>query len=548
MPNQSLGSGPASPSWRGRARSEDMNSAQPAASAMRLIDRVRRKGRWTSERAGVGAGGSHDLIRRGPSGSRPGSEGPEGRQSCRLMVVEGGGRSGGVVLVMKFGGTSVGVPEHFAVAVGLVAARRDRDPVVVVSALAGVTNLLADFCRHPERRRDLAARIVDRHTAFTRDARLPLAAVDAQLDVWVADAEALTGLTEPLHGAQRDEVLAWGERLSARLFAAGLETAGVPARAIVAGDAGLVTDDRFGAAHPLPEALSQLRAALGLRPPIPVVTGFLGRTSDGRTTTLGRGGSDYSAALIGAALGAEEIQIWTDTSGMLSADPRIVPEARPVPRLSFTEASELAYFGARVLHPKTLLPAIERGVPVRVLNTASPDDSGSLITATEAPSDDTWRGKSIACKKGMTAVTIVSTRMLLAHGFLAHVFEVFGRHHIVVDLVTTSEVSISVTVDDATGLQAAIAELEAIGRVEVRHGLAVVAVVGEEAPRRIGLAGHLFTLVGGVGIGIEMISQGASRVNLSFVVREEDADRVVRLLHRGLGLDEETTAAVAARA
>ena len=452
------------------------------------------------------------------------------------------------MLVMKFGGTSVGVPEHFAVAVGLVAARRDRDPVVVVSALAGVTNLLADFCRHPERRRDLAARIVDRHTAFTRDARLPLAAVDAQLDVWVADAEALTGLTEPLHGAQRDEVLAWGERLSARLFAAGLETAGVPARAIVAGDAGLVTDDRFGAAHPLPEALSQLRAALGLRPPIPVVTGFLGRTSDGRTTTLGRGGSDYSAALIGAALGAEEIQIWTDTSGMLSADPRIVPEARPVPRLSFTEASELAYFGARVLHPKTLLPAIERGVPVRVLNTASPDDSGSLITATEAPSDDTWRVKSIACKKGITAVTIVSTRMLLAHGFLAHVFEVFGRHHIVVDLVTTSEVSISVTVDDATGLQAAIAELEAIGRVEVRHGLAVVAVVGEEAPRRIGLAGHLFTLVGGVGIGIEMISQGASRVNLSFVVREEDADRVVRLLHRGLGLDEETTAAVAARA
>jgi len=201
-----------------------------------------------------------------------------------------------------------------------------------------------------------------------------------------------------------------------------------------------------------------------------------------------------------------------------------------------------------VLHPKTLLPAIERGVPVRVLNTASPDDSGSLITATEAPSDDTWRVKSIACKKGITAVTIVSTRMLLAHGFLAHVFEVFGRHHIVVDLVTTSEVSISVTVDDATGLQAAIAELEAIGRVEVRHGLAVVAVVGEEAPRRIGLAGHLFTLVGGVGIGIEMISQGASRVNLSFVVREEDADRVVRLLHRGLGLDEETTAAVAARA
>lgn len=443
---------------------------------------------------------------------------------------------------MKFGGTSVGVPEHFRVAIRLVAEHRGRDPVVVVSALAGVTNLLAEFCRRPEQRRDIAARIVDRHTGFAREAGLPLSAIDTLLDAWCADAEQLAENPDALHGAGRDEVLACGERLSAQLFAAGLCAAGVPARAILAGDVGLITDDRFGGAHPLPEAEPELRAALGLRPPVPVVTGFLGRTRDGRTTTLGRGGSDYSAALIGAALAAEEIQIWTDTSGMLSADPRIVPEARPVPRLSFTEASELAYFGARVLHPKTLLPAIERRIPVRVLNTASPEDPGSLITATAEPADSPWRVKSIACKKGITAVTIVSTRMLLAHGFLAGVFEVFGCHHIVVDLVTTSEVSISVTVDDASGLDAAIAELETIGRVEVKHGLAVVAVVGEEAPRRIGLAGHLFTLIGGVGVAVEMISQGASRVNLSFVVREADADRVVRLLHRGLGLDAEVGA------
>jgi aspartate kinase len=270
-----------------------------------------------------------------------------------------------------------------------------------------------------------------------------------------------------------------------------------------------------------------------------VVTGFIGRTVDGRPTTLGRGGSDFSAAVLGAALGAEEIQIWTDTSGMLSADPRIVPEARPVPRLTFAEASELAYFGARVLHPKTLLPAMERGIPVRVLNTASPADPGSLITATAGATPDHWRVKSIASKKGITAVTIASSRMLLAHGFLARVFEVFGRHHVVVDLVTTSEVSISVTVDDTSRLDAAIAELEAIGSVEVRRDLALVAVVGEGAPQRIGLAGHVFTLLGGVGVGVEMISQGASRVNLSFAVREDEADRVVRLLHRGLGLDAE---------
>src|SRR5262249_5785852 len=177
-------------------------------------------------------------------------------------------------------------------------------------------------------------------------------------------------------------------------FVAGLRARGVDAIALLAGDAGLITDDRFGAAQPLPEAASELRRLLARRPPIPVVTGFLGRTLDGRITTLGRGGSDYSAAILGAALDAEEIQIWTDTSGMLSADPRIVPEARPVARLSFAEASELAYFGAKVLHPKTLLPAIERAIPVRILNTARPDDPGSLITPAAGQADSSWRGQA----------------------------------------------------------------------------------------------------------------------------------------------------------
>jgi aspartate kinase len=340
-------------------------------------------------------------------------------------------------------------------------------------------------------------------------------------------------------------MLAFGERLSAELFAAGLRQAGIPASAVVAGDAGLVTNDHFGGARPLPEAEDRLRQTFATRSRLPVVTGFLGRTPDGRTTTLGRGGSDYTASFLGAALGAEEIQIWTDTNGMLSADPDIVPEARPVPHLSFAEASELAYFGARVLHPKTILPAMERAIPVRILNTMRPEAAGSLITPEAGTAESTWRVKSIACKKDITAVTIVSTRMLLAYGFLARVFEVFGRYEIEIDLVTTSEVSISVTVDDATGLRAAIAELEGIGQIDVRDGLAVVAVVGEGAPQRIALPGHVFTLLGGVGIGVEMISQGASRVNLSFVVREEDAERAVRLLHRGLGLDAEVLSAAA---
>lgn len=442
------------------------------------------------------------------------------------------------MIVLKFGGTSVGLRPNFMAAIDIVARAVPRDPVVVVSALSGVTNALVDFCRHPARRDELARTLVDRHAAHADDVGVGREAIETAIDRLRND---LAGCgPAPLDAEGRDRILAHGERIAAELFAAGLRRRGIAAAAHLAGDVGLVTDERFGAAHPLPESAAALREGLADRANLPVVTGFLGRTSDGRSTTLGRGGSDYSAALIGAALGAEEIQIWTDTSGMLSADPRIVPEARPVPRLSFAEASELAYFGAKVLHPKTLLPAIESGIPVRILNTAQPDDPGSLIVPDGSPDDTTWRVKSIASKQGITAVTIASTRMLLAHGFLARVFEVFGRHHIAVDLVTTSEVSISVTVDDATRLDAAIAELEGIGRIEVKRGLAVVAVVGEGAPRRVGLAGHLFTLVGGIGVEVEMISQGASRVNLSFVVREEDAARVVRLLHRGLGLDAES--------
>ena len=445
------------------------------------------------------------------------------------------------MIVMKFGGTSVGVPEHFAAAVRLVRDAVPHDPVVVVSALHGVTNLIVEFCRAPERRAELGERLIERHATWSRATRVSLDEAEALLGAWREEVNVVRGERAPLGAADRDRLLSYGERLSATLFAAALRDAGVDARAVLAGDAGLVTDAHFGAAHPLPDAPRLLAESLGRHRPIPVVTGFLGRTADGRITTLGRGGSDYSAALLGAALGATEIQIWTDTSGLLSADPRIVPEARPVPLLSFTEASELAYFGAKVLHPKTLLPALERAIPVRVLNTGRPDDPGSLIAPAAGEAESAWRVKSIASKKGITAVTIASTRMLLAHGFLARVFEVFGRHHVVVDLVTTSEVSISVTVDDTSRLAGAVAELEGIGHIEVKPNLAVVAVVGEGAPRRVGLPGHVFTLLGGVGIPVEMISQGASRVNLSFVVAEEDADRAVRLLHRGLGLDLEAT-------
>ena len=407
---------------------------------------------------------------------------------------------------------------------------------MVVSALSGMTDLLARYAAEPAARALLAPQFVERHRQLAQQMGVDLAEFETLEELWRAqvDSDALRGVLEGVH---RDRLLSHGERWSARLFAAALDSLGVAACAIEAGEAGLLTDDDFGAAHPLPEAHALLRVSLQHDEFIPIVTGFLGRTRSGELTTLGRGGSDYTAAILGAAVEAHEIQIWTDTDGMLSADPRIVADAQPVQRLSFAEASELAYFGASVLHPKTLLPAIERGIDVRILNTRRPQAAGSLITAECQSSPDTWNIKSIAFKRGITVVTVVSTRMLLAHGFLARVFEIFGRHGIVVDLVTTSEVSISMTVDDTLHLEAAIDELETIGRVTVLHERALLAVVGEGAGSRVGLAGHIFSLLGSAGIGSEMISQGASHVNLSCVVNGDVAIQAIRLLHHGLGLD-----------
>jgi aspartate kinase len=445
-------------------------------------------------------------------------------------------RGGQIVIVLKFGGTSLGTAASLDNALHIVQGNPQGEAAVVVSALSGMTDLLVRYADEPSSRTQLAQDFVERHHQLASQVGVDPSVFTAAAALWQAEcaANAARGV---LHGAQRDRVLSFGERWSAILVAAALESRGTPARATDAGEAGLLTDDTFGAAHPLPEAYALLRETLLQSPHVPVVTGFTGRTKSGQTTTLGRGGSDFTAAILGAALGAREIQIWTDTSGMLTADPRVVPEARPVESLSFAEASELAYFGAKVLHPKTLLPAIERGIPVRVLNTRDPEAPGSRITSETRTAADTWAIKSIALKRGITVVTVVSTRMLLAHGFLARVFEIFGRHRIVVDLVTTSEVSISMTLDDISKLGAAIDELETVGHVSVQHDRALLAVVGEGAGTRVGLAGHIFSLLGGVGIGLEMISQGASHVNLSCVVDGAHATQAVRLLHRGLGLD-----------
>jgi aspartate kinase len=260
---------------------------------------------------------------------------------------------------------------------------------------------------------------------------------------------------------------------------------------------------------------------------VPVLGGFIGATTSGVTTTLGRGGSDYSAAIFGACLGVDEIQIWTDVDGMLTADPRIVSGPRVVPQLSFAEASELAYFGAKVLHPSTILPAVSKNIPVRILNSRRPGNPGTLITADGRGADGTLT--AIACKREVTVVDITSTRMLMAHGFLRRLFEVFERFKTAVDVVTTSEVSVSVTIDDTRRLDALVENLQHFAEVACEPEMAIVSVVGENLRSDPTLFGRAITAL--ARIPLRLVSQAASRRNLTFVLRNADVPEAMTRLH-----------------
>jgi len=445
--------------------------------------------------------------------------------------------------VLKFGGTSVADAVAFERVAGIVRAHGGPRVVVVVSALAGMTDaLLACAAVRVEgeaahARRHLNEQL-ERHAAIAR--RLLGDDAAAGFRAELADARTrIADLLDRLDGqagerpALQDEIVSYGERLSASLLAATLRRAGLPARYVDARRC-LTTDDTHGRATPLlRETEHRTRAELlpllqdGLAP---VLGGYIAATRDGVTTTLGRGGSDYTAALVGAALEADEIQIWTDVSGVLTADPRVVADARPIPRLSYREAAELAYFGAKVLHPKTIEPATQRGIPVRICNSRAPQDPGTVVAA----QPDIWPGavKAIAHKTGITVLQIASSRMLGGYGFLRALFEVFERHRTVVDVVTTSEVSVSLTLEDAQSLPAIAGELQALGEVTVEPHRAIVCVVGEGLRTTPGIAARVFATV--QDINVSLISQGASRVNLTFVVEEAHVREAVQRLHRAL--------------
>jgi len=454
------------------------------------------------------------------------------------------------VIVMKFGGTSVKDAEAVRRVVRVVG-DEPRPRLVVVSALSKVTDALLALARLAEQGDGTAARqavkaLHRRHEEMAALVRATerRASLLAAIDALFAELEGIVralAVVEEVSPRSQDAIVAFGELASSRIVAAALEDAGLASRWLDA-RAVLATDAQHGTAVPdrdaTDERLRSLVAPLLADGFVPVVGGFVGASPAGLTTTLGRGGSDFSAAIFGAGLGAEEIQIWTDVDGMLTADPRMVAAPRVVPQLSFDEASELAYFGAKVLHPSTILPAVGLGIPVRILNSHRPGAPGTLITRTVEGGDG--GPAAIACKRGLTRIDIASTRMLMAYGFLRRVFEVFERFRTPVDVVTTSEVSVSVTIDDRKALDGIVGELQGFADVSHEDGMAIVCAVGE----RLRTDSRLATRVLGAleGLPLSMVSQGGSRKNITVVLRDADAPAAMEGLHRRFFEDEGTPA------
>ena len=443
------------------------------------------------------------------------------------------------MIVMKFGGTSVESQEAIARVAQIVKGVEHRRPIVVVSAMGKTTNKLLHAAQEAAGgRREQALMIVDDLRAHHLTHGLALAgAAAADLDRhvrahfdWLEELVKGLSVVGELSPRSMDAIASVGERLSSLVVTYAFQSDGIRAKHVDSRRV-IMTDNRFTQAQPI---FAETYRLLGesvvpaAEKVVVVMGGFIGSTRDGQTTTLGRGGSDYSAAIIGAGVNAEEIQIWTDVDGMLTADPRIIRGGHRVKSISFAEAAEMAYFGAKVLHPATVIPAIEKNIPVLILNSRRPEVDGTRITAQAVPCRNPV--KSISCKRHVTIANIHSTRMLMAHGFLRRIFEIFDRYETSVDMVSTSEVSVSLTVDNCEHLDEIREHLLEFAEVTMETGQAIVCLVGENIRHTPGIAGRAFQVL--KDKNIRMISQGASVLNLGFVVADEDVPAAVAALHQ----------------
>ncbi len=443
------------------------------------------------------------------------------------------------MIVMKFGGTSVESAAAIERIAGIVKAREAQRPVVVVSAMGKTTNRLLEIAQSAVKgnREQYLAQIHALRDMHSREARHVVAlsertALDRTLDEHFQEltelAKGLAVLGE-LTPRATDAISSYGERLSSYIVSLAFRHFGIAATHLDSRQV-IVTDQRHTQAAPLyDETYRRLaeRVTPAARDHVVVMGGFIGATPEGVTTTLGRGGSDFTASIVGAGIGAREIQIWTDVDGMLTADPTVLPGGHRVRTISFAEAAELAYFGAKVLHPATVVPAIEKNIPVLILNSRRPDVEGTRIVKDAMHCANAV--KSIACKRNVSLVNIRSTRMFMAHGFLRRIFEVFDRYETSVDMVATSEVSVSLTIDDRSQIAPILAELEQFAEVTIEDNQAIICLVGDNIRYTPGVSLHVFRAL--ETVNVRMISQGASLLNIGVVVAEADLKPAVAALH-----------------
>jgi aspartate kinase len=435
------------------------------------------------------------------------------------------------MIVMKFGGSSVESACAIERVARIVAARLSRKPVVVVSAMGKTTNKLLAIANdavagHRTKALDMLCELREFHLREAPAESEPfLAGSFKEIEELVKGLSVLGELTP----RSIDAISSYGERLSSAVVTQTFLNLGIPAENVDSRSV-IVTDNRHTQAAPLfPQTYERLAAMVAktAQDCVLVMGGFIGATESGVTTTLGRGGSDFSASIVGAGIGAKEIQIWTDVDGMLTSDPTVLPGGHRVKTISFAEAAELAYFGAKVLHPSTVIPAIEKNIPVLILNSRRPEVEGTRIVKDLVHCGNV--AKSIACKKNITLVNITSTRMLMAHGFLRRIFEVFDRYETAVDMVATSEVSVSLTIDNASRLEVIGKELCQFAEVTVETDQAIVCLVGDNIRYTPGVASRVFRALD--KINVRMISQGASLLNLGVVVAQSDLRAAAKVLH-----------------
>jgi aspartate kinase len=437
------------------------------------------------------------------------------------------------MIVMKFGGSSVADAGRIRTVAEIVGRSLARGPVLVLSAMGDTTDHLLEAA-------DAALKdgvvSVDRVKALHRAAIAELGLGDnvlAEVNGLFGDLQNLLlgiSMIRELSKKTKDHLVSFGERLSVRIAAAYFASTGVAARALDAWDAGIISDDNYSSAWLLKESwdsIPQKIAPIVKSGVLPVVTGFIAKTAAGNITTLGRGGSDLTATVIAAACRAEEVQVWKDVDGILTSDPRIVKEAKPLAEVTYEEAAELAYYGAQVLHPRAMQPCVKTGTPVLVKNSYNPGAVGTRIVSER---EKTRPVQAITTRKNVTLVDIVSTRMMGQYGFLEEVFAAFAARRISVDMVATSEVSVSVTLDADYDLEPLKDDLLKIAHVDIKTGKAIVTIIGDVA-RSSEILQDAFGVCASLGIQVQMISQGASKVNISFIVNGDQAEDTVRGLH-----------------